>query len=47
MAVGVLAYILYQKKIRKQKWVPDTADEEVELTFAHRKDQESLPSRSL
>ena len=47
MLVGALAYIIYQKKIRKRKWVPDTTDEEVELTFAHRRDQESLPSRSL
>ena len=36
MSIGALAYIAYQKHIRKRKWVPDTSHEEVELTYGQR-----------
>jgi len=36
MMIGALAYVAYQKHIRKRKWVPDTSHEEVELTIGQR-----------
>lgn len=47
MGMGALAYYIYQRKIRKRKWVEDTADEEVELTFGQRNTDREVASRSL